>query len=427
MIENKISSLKKDKFLRDAEKDLSQKSFLDKHYNTILPTKAASYIFSFISVVFGCIAVYATSLNAIGINTTLLDSFNKDSYLPYIVLLFSFAFLSIYELGKHHFYKEGFLEYYRNTDSFGGREIAVAVLLQIVSISLSFYGGVIASNEIAGVQKTEALYAIQAEYDPLIATAKQNKEDFVAAKSWKGKISDKNTKELNRLQSVVDNLELSYLNAKKEAGVTDGFVAANAEGTKKMSYILGGSQIVIEIFLTFALWWLVYLKSRAIFEAGIIEYSPTLSDRTLFNAELPSPVLSPITAKRQIGFFKDAQDTQHTHSTHSQDNTQHTNKAESTVTQRSQEYTAQSTDNTHVNVIDLSKEKKRVKVYIQRINKAFTPTLLQRLRSDISKLANFGYSVSYSDNKVTINNDLKLGTPVNVTYADNRLVIKYHK
>lgn len=449
MIEKRVNELKVQKFLKEAEQDMSVKSFIDKHFITITPTLLSTYVLSFVSIIFGCIAIYTTALQTVGLNIGILESFEQGGYMPYLLLAISMILLSFFEVGKHHFYKQGFLEYYRETDDFGGREFRFAVLLQIVSIGLSFYGGYLAANELAGTQKTQILAAIQSEYEPLIEKAKQDKQEYKNAKTWRGKIADKHTPELNRLQGVVNDLESQYRLAKDEAGVSNGFVAATEIGTKKMIFILGGSQIVIEVFLTFAWWWLIYIKSRAVFEYknGPSKQSKNRKSNTatptpfLKDIELKTPVIAEQKPKRQIGFFKDEKDTKHTQKTQTHKDT-HTAKYKATnepqkryktpvsvVPQQIQQN--RNTKDTNepqrhtVKIVDLGKEKKRVRSYIPRINKNYTQSLLNRLQSDIKKLAKYGYKVSQKDGRISIKKELSNNSEVEVTYSNNKLKINY--
>lgn len=455
MIEKRVNELKVQKFLKEAEQDMSVKSFIDKHFITITPTLLSTYVLSFVSIVFGCIAIYTTALQTVGLNIGILESFEQGGYLPYLLLIISMILLSFFEVGKHHFYKQGFLEYYRETDDFGGREFRFAVLLQIVSICLSFYGGYLAANELAGTQKTQILASIQSEYEPLIAKAKQDKQEYKDAKTWRGKIADKHTPELNRLQGVVNDLETQYKLAKDNAGVSNGFVAATEIGTAKMIFILGGSQIVIEVFLTFALWWLIYIKSRAVFEYknGPSKRSKNRKTNTatptpfLKDIELKTPVIAEQKPQRQIGFFKDEKHTKDTQKpqTHKDTNvnrhkaTRDTNEpqkrhktAVSVVEQQTQQKThTKDTKDTNkiqqhtVKVIDLAKEKRRVRSYIPRINKSYTDTLLNRLTIDVKKLAKYGYKVNQKDGQISIKKELPNNSEVEVTYSNNKLKINY--
>lgn len=452
MIEKRVNELKVQKFLKEAEQDMSVKSFIDKHFITITPTLLSTYVLSFVSIIFGCIAIYTTALQTVGLNIGILESFEQGGYLPYLLLIISMVLLSFFEVGKHHFYKQGFLEYYRETDDFGGREFRFAVLLQIVSICLSFYGGYLAANELAGTQKTQILAAIQSEYEPLIKKAKQDKQEYKDAKTWRGKISDKHTPELNRLQGVVNDLESQYKLAKDEAGVSNGFVAATEIGTKKMIFILGGSQIVIEVFLTFALWWLIYIKSRAVFEYknGPSKRSKNRKQNRatptpfLKDIELKTPVIAEQKPQRQIGFFKDEKHTKDTQKpqTHKDTNTNRhkhtkdTNEPQkrhktpvSVVEQQTQQKTHTKDTNKRqehtVKVIDLAKEKRRVRSYIPRINKSYTDTLLNRLKIDVKKLAKYGYKVNQKDGQISIKKELPNDSEVEVTYSNNKLKINY--
>ncbi len=452
MIEKRVNELKIKKFGKEAEQDMSVKSFIDKHFITITPTLLSTYVLSFVSIVFGCIAIYTTALQTVGLNIGILESFEQGGYLPYILLAISMILLSFFEIGKHHFYKQGFLEYYRETDDFGGREFRFAVLLQIVSISLSFYGGYLAANELAGTQKTQILASIQSEYEPLIAKAKQDKQEYKDAKTWRGKIADKHTPELNRLQGVVNDLESQYKLAKDNAGVSNGFVAATEIGTAKMIFILGGSQIVIEVFLTFALWWLIYIKSRSVFEYknGPSKQSKNRKTNTatptpfLKDIELKTPVIAEQKPQRQIGFFKDEKHTKDTQKpqTHKDTNTNRhkattdTNEPQKkhktavpVVAQHTQQKThtkkTQNTQEHTTKVIDLEKEKRRVRNYVMRINKSYTDTLLKRLKTDIKKLAKYGYKVNQKEGRISIKKELPNNSEVEVTYSNNKLKINY--
>jgi hypothetical protein len=452
MIEKRVNELKVQKFLKEAEQDMSVKSFIDKHFITITPTLLATYVLSFVSVIFGCIAIYTTALQTVGLNIGILESFEQGGYLPYLLLIISMVLLSFFEVGKHHFYKQGFLEYYRETDDFGGREFRFAVLLQIVSIGLSFYGGYLAANELAGTQKTQVLAAIQSEYEPLIAKAKQDKQEYKDAKTWRGKIADKHTPELNRLQGVVNDLESQYKLAKDEAGVSNGFVAATEIGTAKMIFILGGSQIVIEVFLTFALWWLIYIKSRAVFEYKNGQSKPPKNRKTnrttptpfLKDIELKTPVIAEQKPQRQIGFFKDEKHTKDTQKpqTHKHTNTNRHKATTDTNTGTKRHKTPVSVvpqqiqGKTHkkdtnepqrhtVKIIDLGKEKKRVRSYIPRINKSYTESLLNRLTIDVKKLAKYGYKVNQIEGRISIKKELPNNSEVEVTYSNNKLKINY--
>lgn len=452
MIEKRVNELKVQKFLKEAEQDMSVKSFIDKHFITITPTLLSTYVLSFVSIVFGCIAIYTTALQTVGLNIGILESFEQGGYLPYILLAISMILLSFFEIGKHHFYKQGFLEYYRETDDFGGREFRFAVLLQIVSISLSFYGGYLAANELAGTQKTQILASIQSEYEPLIAKAKQDKQEYKDAKTWRGKIADKHTPELNRLQGVVNDLESQYKLAKDNAGVSNGFVAATEIGTKKMIFILGGSQIAIEVFLTFALWWLIYIKSRSVFEYKSSTKKQSKNRKSnratptpfLKDIELKTPVIAEQKPQRQIGFFKDEKHTKDTQKTQTHKDTK-TNIHKATtdtnepqkrhktavpvVAQHTQQKThtkkTQNTQEHTTKVIDLEKEKRRVRNYVMRINKSYTDTLLKRLKTDIKKLAKYGYKVNQKEGRISIKKELPNNSEVEVTYSNNKLKINY--
>lgn len=366
-----INELRRRKFLEESKEDLSEKTFYEKHYKTITPTQFFSYILSAISILFGVIAVYNIAMQTVyQRNTTIVESFQQDAILPYLLLFVAIFFLLVYELGKHHFYKQAFLEYYRNTVNFGSKEFAVAFILQVVSVCLSGYGGYIIANEISATQKTDKLYAIESEYESRIAEAKQNKSDFIAAKTWKGKISDKHTAEMNRLQQVVDNLEDSYRNAKVEAGVGDGFVAADETATKTMITMFVLSQVFIELFLFASLWWLIYFKSRVVYEEyyevedepqNVVDITANRLQDTVENTPKHS-----VLPQRQIGF--------------------------NTVAQRdTEEY-------------NIDRTKKRVRTYLNRIEDKYTESLHNKLREDIQYLGSKGYKVTREDGSTSIEN-----------------------
>lgn len=414
-LKNDLYNRKKEKYIKEATNELSVKSFYDKHIKTILFSNIfATYVFSPISVLFGCIAVYSTALNTIGLNVSLLDSLKNNGSLPYLLIILSILFLAFFELGKHHFYNQGFTEYYRKTDDFGSLEFIFATTLQIFSILLSFYGGYLAANEIAGTQKTQVLSSINAEYLPLIEQAKTDKIEFKNAKLWRGKISDKHTPELNRLQSEVDNIQTQYLNAKIEAGVGDGFVKATQVGTKKMIFILGGSQIAIELFLTFCLWWVVFFKSKVVHESNVDtkDSFSSLSDSVLDDVMIPD-LLPVMEQKKQIG-YKTYDDT-HTPT--------HTPTYEATKKHKSDVPIV--TQPPQVEIIDLDAQKKRVRAYVPRINKRYTQNLFDTLQDDIEVLASNGYKVTLKNaKKVSILKSLPYRSKVNVSY-DGKLNINY--
>ena len=419
MLQKRLNEHKKHKFITSAEEDLTPKSFLDKHYKTIAPAKFFSYFFSFISVLFGCIAIYTTLLQLLGIKTPLLNSFEAGGWVAILLIVISILLLAFYEAGKHHFYTEGFLDYYRGVSGYGLREIGFAAILQIISISLSAYGGYIAAAEITGIEKAKQLTAIESEFLPIISQAKADLQSFKDAKTWRVKISDSNTPELNRLQQTVDNLEAQFLEAKRGAGVL-GFVAETTEGTNKMIFILAGSQVLIEIFLTFCLWWLIYIKSRAVYEANI------QSEEIPFFFKAPAELKgievnnAMITAEpqRKIGFHRE-------HKPEPQYPQSKLQTPQTIEAQRTQETEQSEEQSSQPIIIDLSNEKKRVRTYIKRIEKSYTKTLLERLKTDISKLANFGYKVEIEDGKVTIKQSIPRGSRVFVQYSYGKIKIDY--
>ncbi len=78
-----------------------------------------------------------------------------------------------------------------------------------------------------------------------------------------------------------------------------------------------------------------------------------------------------------------------------------------------------------VKIIDLGKEKKRVRSYIPRINKSYTESLLNRLTIDVKKLAKYGYKVNQNEGRISIKKELPNNSEVEVTYSNNKLKINY--
>ena len=60
-----------------------------------------------------------------------------------------------------------------------------------------------------------------------------------------------------------------------------------------------------------------------------------------------------------------------------------------------------------------------------RINKSYTDTLLNRLKTDIKKLAKYGYKVNQKDGRISIKKELPNNSEVEVTYSNNKLKINY--
>jgi hypothetical protein len=160
------ASLKKEKYLLEATKSLTVKTFYDKHIKTIFLFKTFTVALSIISIGFGCIAVFATALDVVGLDLTLYESLSSSGVFPYLLLVGSAVFLAFFEIGKHHFYDEGFTEFYRETDDFGTLEFSFAAVLQIISILLSFYGGYLTANELAGTEKTATKISIESDFLP---------------------------------------------------------------------------------------------------------------------------------------------------------------------------------------------------------------------------------------------------------------------
>lgn len=429
-LEKQVNSIKYQKFIENSKKELQPKTFLEKHFKTINFVKFFSYLFSIISVVFGCIAVYSTGLDLIGLNITLLESFNGYGFKPYLLLLVSGLFLSFFEIGKHHFYTQGNLEYYRKTDDFGKREFLIGRTLQAISIVLSFYGGYLAANEIAGTEKAKILYSINKEYEPKLneLTTKIEKYNGKEFKNRQGKTLYKVLPIIEDLESEKLKLEQEYKTAKVNKGVSDGFVAASTLGTNKMIMFLGGSQIVIELILYYCLWWIVYLKSQTFFD---LENSDSkdldnskkdvdLKDTPIFDTN--TLVLNEDTGTKKIGFDYPNKDTNELKHNINSEVSQHKHKHTS-------KHTSKHTD---INAIDKSKyidienEKKRVRQYVPRINNTYTKTRFERLQQDIKKLAKAGYRVSIKkDGKVSIKKDDTITSKVLIQYSFGKIEIQY--
>ena len=431
-LEQDIKTRQKKVFLDAAANEFKPKSFYDKHIKTIpFAANFSKFIFSPISIAFGVIAVYSIALNSVGLKLTLIESLTGNGYLPYLLIAFSIAFLGFIELGKHHFYSEGFTEYFRKTDDFGSREFRFAISLQLISVAFSFFGGYLAANEISGTEKTKVLESINSEYKPKLdeISAKIKNYESDDFKNANGKTLYKVIPILQDLEAQKATIETSYKAAKENENVSDGFVAANEIGTNKMIWILGGSQILIEVFLTFSIWWVVFFKSKSVYELGITESDIVSIDKNIkLSPSYPTQNLAPVmneANKRPIGFNNTRHNNTDTKElTHNTDGTKTQHKVKNEVSQAAQQNTAHLT----ITNIDLSDEKKRVRLYTPRIFEKYTEKRLETLKKDVKKLAKFGYSVTIEkDKKANIRKNIELESGVVVNFGHNGLTIKYEK
>ena len=411
------ASLKKEKYLLEATKSLTVKTFYDKHIKTIFLFKTFTVALSIISIGFGCIAVFATALDVVGLDLTLYESLSSSGVFPYLLLVGSAVFLAFFEIGKHHFYDEGFTEFYRETDDFGTLEFSFAAVLQIISILLSFYGGYLTANELAGTEKTATKISIESDFLPRLLAAKEEKENYFEIKSYRGKLSDKNISQYNVLSNNITTIETDYKTALDRENVGAGFVAATEIGTKKMIAILGGSQIVIEALLFLILWWLTYFKSMVVHEqkhgAGkkVQIYEPQMTQEMDTTYSDTQDTNEPLKKRVRVeGFNRKKSGTL-------------------VVPQRTQENTQEmdTQDTSHKSVfIDLTNEKKRVRAYIPRINKTFTESLLKSLQRDIPVLAAGGFrTVIKKDGSVSIKQDKTIASSALIEYTREGLKITY--
>ena len=422
----KQKAKRKEAFLNQTAQTLSPKAFFDKYYQTTGVINFGAYLLSGISIVLGVTAIFSLFQMFFGIDTTLLGIFEERPIFAYALLAFAAAFLFFIEYIKHKFNTEAMTEKYRETDDRGALETKIAFAAIVFSLFISGWGGILISDELAGTKKTETLTALNAEYLPSIASAKADKEAYFAAKSYRQKLSDKNVGEFNRLSQIVTDLEVRYSNSKTEAGVNDGFVAATTEGSLKMAAMLGGSQIAVELLLYFCLWWTVYFQARVYDEEG----------KQLSNSTSPPPLLKiqnhqaagglqnqifNQAEKNPIGFFNrsSVDKTQNAHNTQSHTSTQ---AAETVVSQQAQPKPTHT--NTH-EVVDLEKQKKRVRLYIPRIHEDYTQKRFERISQDVETLAKYGFQVIIEKDKIRIKKSLPVNSAVVVNWGDSGLEINY--
>jgi|GEM_PF-3251525 len=441
--DNKTKAKKKETFLKSTAELMQTKSFFDKHYLTTSLASGLSYTLSLISIALGVTAIFTLFKLFFGLNDGLLVAFDNQPILAYSLAFSALAFLAFIEFAKHHFHTEALTEKYRDTDDRGRLETRIALIAQILSMGLSVWGGVIVANELAGTQKAKTLAAIQAEYEPKIASSSADQTSYFDAKSWKGKLSDNNIGEHNRLTQVKTDLEAAYLTAKEEAGVTS-FVVTDAAATFNMAALLGGSQVLVEIMLFGCLWWSVYFKAR-VFD----EETPTLSIKKKVKKEVKNeaekvdedvfyessinqtPAYNE-TKRIEVKGFGNRNNIENntpnlSHNT--EQNTEH-NTAQNT-TQNAQNVVPQQshTKPTHTNtVLDLEKEKKRVRQYIPRIHEDYTQIRFERLKADIPTLAKHGFKVTIEkDFKAEIKKSIPINSTVIVNWESDGLKIIYTK
>lgn len=415
--DKKLKDKKKAYFLKSTANVMQTKSFFDRHYITTIFANLFSYTLSAISVLLGVTAVFSLFKMFFGINEGLLGIFDTRPLLAYCLVFAALAFLTFIEYAKHHFHTEALTEKYRDTDDRGRLETRIALIAQFLSLALSVWGGVIVANELAGTEKAATLAAIQSEYEPKIAKASSDKISYENAKKWRGKISDENTPELNRLSAIETDLQAAYLAAKKEAGVSS-FIATDAKATFNMAALLGGSQILVEFLLYACLYWIVYFKARVYDEEGKAEATTPIQEinAKYFTNQNPTSNQKRTEAKRFANRVR----------IEKQANTERTHKPTHTY----ENFVAQQERPTHTythtkELIDLSAEKKRVRLYAKRIQEQYTDTRFERLKQDIKTLATHGIRVDIYEGKVNgFFETLPLESIVAVTFDDG-LMVKY--
>lgn len=392
---------KKEAFIEEAEKDFQFKSYYDRNIEMYNVIKNAVWGLSGVSMIAGLTACFVFFMMLFGINDTLLGFIQNKPFIAALAVLFSGGILFFIEKGKHNWYKDGLTEKKRQTDDNGAAEIRGAVILQIVSVIICVYGAYAISNEVAGTKAAKELAAIDAKYDAEFATydkeiskADSNQTVFYNAALYRGKISDENRKEYNRLGQVTEDWKSKkeIVKANKEAEILAAglgeirYNLTDAKATNIIIYVMCGIQVAVEIALWLSFRWMVNFRYRVRKEKELENKStsPTPSTKPYSIPNNTNPMLNTHT---------------HTASTRTSITPIHERikKPLTVVTQQTQGNTDTQTQH---KVVDYTANKRYLKTYYNRIKKdGYSDARFKGIQRYAGALIEAGYHIDLGLNK----------------------------
>jgi hypothetical protein len=409
---------KKD-FINKIKGKLSPKSYYERHRFTVTLSNALAFLLSSLSALAGVTALFSLMMMMFGLDLTLLGMFESSPFISYPLALFSIVLLGLIEWGKHKMHSEGLREQFRNTDDNGKLEKRIALVLQLLSLVLSVSGALVISNEMAGTKVAKQITSIDADYVAKIEEAKQTAVSYKDANTYKGKLNAERGVQYSKLLQTSSDLEAQHNTALSDAGLLGKRGVTSETASLKVSVIMGGFQLLIELLLYGCLYWCIWFEYRVYMEEVKDEDkkkgTEKVSSKPFFQQQTSFPPLASnegnLPTNKPVvvaGFTNRTQPTHAPIPQHKQPRT--------IVTQQPQHNTH--TINTVISVGDITKIKNNVRTNYVRLMESYTDTRVKNVIEGCEELYSLGYNSWIDDNKM-------IKTDVQPSVTSGFMVVQY--